>query len=75
MKDQAMLSYEFKETVKNIDLETRIYLDTESNSVILYQYKFHKDKILDTNCISIPIKEFGKTTKKVLKSFIYTHLS
>ena len=70
-----MLSHEFKETINGIETETRIYLDQESKGVLLYQYRFHKDKVIDTNCIHIPIEQFGTITKSVLRSFIYTQLS
>lgn len=65
-----MLIHELKETHKQIDVETRIYLDMENKNVIFYQYRFKKDKVLDTNCINIPITEFGKITKMALQSYI-----
>ena len=65
-----MLIHELKETHKQIDVETRIYLDMENKNVIFYQYRFKKDKVLDTNCINIPINEFGKITKMALQSYI-----
>ena len=65
-----MFIHEFKQTHKHIDIETRIYLDMESQNIIYYQYRFHKDKVLDTSCIYIPITEFGKLTKSALKSYI-----
>ena len=65
-----MLTHEFKETHKGIETETRIYLDIDSKDVILYQYRFYKDKVLDTNCVHIPIQQFGTLTKSVLKSFL-----
>ena len=67
-----MLVHEFKEIRKGVETETRIYLDIESMDVILYQYRFYKDKVLDTNCIHIPIQKFGAMTKGVLKSFLVT---
>ena len=65
-----MLIHELKETRKQIDVETRIYLDIKNKNVIFYQYRFKKDKVLDTNCINIPIAEFGKITKMALQSYI-----
>jgi len=70
-----MMIHEFKEANKGIETETRIYLDMESRYVELYQYKFCKDKVLDTNRIQIPIKQFGTLTKGVLGSFILSQLT
>lgn len=70
-----MLIHEFKEQKKRLQIETRIYLDVENKYVELYQYTFDKDKVLDTNRIQIPIKQFGKITKSVLSSFIISQMS
>jgi len=70
-----MLIHEFKETSKGVETETRIYLDIKSKYVELYQYRFYKDKILDTNRIQIPIQNFGTVTKNVLSSFILSQLT
>ena len=59
-----MLIHEFTQTHNKADIETRIYLNLETKSVAFYQYTYKKDKVLDINSINIPIKEFGKLTKK-----------
>jgi len=65
-----MLIQEFKQSHNNIDIETRVYLDIESKNVIIYQYKFCHDKVLDTNCVHIPIMQFGILTKKTLQYYL-----
>lgn len=65
-----MLIQEFKQSHNNIDIETRVYLDIESKNVIIYQYKFCHDEVLDTNCVYIPIRQFSSLAKKTLQSYI-----
>jgi|LULM01.1.fsa_nt_gb hypothetical protein len=65
-----MLIHEFKDTHNQIDIETRVYLDMQTKSITCYQYKFKKDKVLDINCINVPMNEFGILTKSALKSYL-----
>ena len=65
-----MLIHEHKETHNHIETETRVYLDVENKNVEYYQYQFYEDKVLDINCINIPMVEFGKLTKVALHSYI-----
>ena len=56
--------YEGEET------ETRIYFDEETRNVIFYQYKYKGDKVIDTNCVEMPVRQFAITTTEVLKPYI-----
>lgn len=56
--------YEGEET------ETRIYFDEETRNIIFYQYKYKGDKVIDTNCVEIPIRQFAVVTKEVLKTYL-----
>jgi len=56
--------YEGEET------ETRIYFDEETRNVIFYQYKYKGDKVIDTNCVEMSIRQFAITTKEVLKPYL-----
>tara|TARA_R110000824_G_scaffold68520_1_gene177153 strand:+ start:761 stop:1030 length:270 start_codon:yes stop_codon:yes gene_type:complete len=81
-KDNKLLIHEFKQLhilrylkagAKNYEgeeTETRIYFDEETKNVIFYQYKYKGDKVIDTNCVEIPIRQFAITTKEVLKPYL-----
>ena len=67
-----MLIYERKQESDNSDLvtEMRVYFDSDSKGVILYQYKFKHEKVVDINCVQLPIEQFGPLTKSVLKAYV-----
>ena len=62
-----MLVYEIKTSKVS---ETRIYLDNNTKEVVMYQYNFKDNQIVDTNCIQISIQQFGLLTQNVLKSYL-----
>ena len=67
-----MLIYEFKQDNENSDIviEMRAYYDTNSKNVTLYQYKFEQDKVIDINCVQLPIEQFGPLTRSVVKAYV-----
>ena len=67
-----MLIYELKQDNENSDIviEMRAYYDTNSKNVILYQYKFEQDKVIDINCVQLPIEQFGPLTRNVVKAYV-----
>ena len=65
-----MLIDEFKEGDKTREIQTKIYLEDNNHSIVIYQYRFKKDKVEDINCIKIPIVEFAQITKKTLASYV-----
>jgi hypothetical protein len=65
-----MLIQEFIQEEKNVNVETRVYIDKTTSEVVLYQYAYKDDIIVSTSGIRIPIKQFGKLTHDVLKFYL-----
>jgi len=70
-----MLIDEFEEKDKNKEIKTKVYLEENNKSIVIYQYRFKKDKVEDINCIRLPILEFAQITKKTLASYVVSKYS
>lgn len=67
-----MLIYESKQTNNETHIESRTYLDIKSGILTFYQYTFKHNKIINTNCVEVPIKQFSLIAKSLVKSYILT---
>ena len=65
-----MLIYESNQTKNETYIESRTYLDIKSGILTFYQYTFKHNKVINTNCVEIPLKQFGLISKSVLKSYL-----
>ena len=65
-----MLVHEFKEQDEVKEIQTKLYLEEDNQAIVIYQYRFKKDKVEDINCIRLPILEFAQITKKTLASYV-----
>ena len=65
-----VLIYESNQTNNETYIESRTYLDIKSGTVLFYQYTFKNNKVINTNCVEIPIKQFGPISKNILKSYL-----
>ena len=65
-----MLVHEFNKTQNETYIESRTYLDSKSGTVLFYQYTFKNNKVINTNCVEVPIKQFGLISKNILRSYI-----
>ena len=70
-----MLVHEFKEQDKSKEIQTKLYLEEDNQAIVIYQYRFKKDKVEDINCIRLPILEFAQITKKTLASYVVSKYS
>ena len=65
-----MLVHEFHQAQNETYIESRTYLDSKSGTVLFYQYTFKNNKVINTNCVEVPIKQFGLISKNILRSYI-----
>ena len=65
-----MLVHEFKEQDEVKEIQTKLYLEEDNQAIVIYQYRFKKDKVEAINCIRLPILEFANITKKTLASYM-----
>ena len=65
-----MLIYESNQTNNETYIESRTYLDIKSGILRFYQYTFKHNKVINTNCVEIPIKQFSLIAKSLVKSYI-----
>ena len=67
-----MLIYESNQTNNKTHIESRTYLDIKSGILTFYQYTFNHNKVINTNCVEIPIKQFSLIAKSLVQSYILT---
>ena len=67
-----MFIYESKQTNNDTYIESRTYLDIKSGILTFYQYRFKHNKVIDTNCVEVPLKQFSLIAKSLLKAYIFT---
>ena len=67
-----MLIYESNQTNNETYIESRTYLDIKSGILTFYQYTFKHNKVINTNCVEIPIKQFSLIAKSLVQSYILT---
>ena len=65
-----MLIYESKQTNNETYIESRTYLDIKSGILTFYQYTFKHNKIINTNCVEVTVKQFALIAKSMVKSYI-----
>lgn len=66
-----MLIYESNQTKNETYIESRTYLDIKSGIIVFYQYTFKHNKVINTNCVEVPLKQFSLIAKSLLKSYIW----
>jgi len=66
-----MLIYESNQTNNETYIESRTYLDIKSGIITFYQYTFKHNKVINTNCVEVPLKQFSLIAKSLLKSYIW----
>ena len=66
-----VLIYESNQTNNETYIESRTYLDIKSGIITFYQYTFKHNKVINTNCVEVPLKQFSLIAKSLLKSYIW----
>ena len=56
------------------ETETRVYLDEETTEIIIYQYKFKSDKVIDINSVHLTLRQFAILTKDIFKTYVASAL-
>ena len=65
-----MFIYESNQTNNETYIESRTYLDIKSGIITFYQYTFKHNKVINTNCVEVTLKQFALIAKSLLKSYI-----
>ena len=65
-----MFIYESNQTNNETYIESRTYLDIKSGIIVFYQYTFKHNKVINTNCVEVTLKQFALIAKSLLKSYI-----
>ena len=65
-----VLIYESNQTNNETYIESRTYLDIKSGIIVFYQYTFKHNKVINTNCVEVTLKQFALIAKSLLKSYI-----
>jgi len=66
-----MFIYESKQTNNETYIESRTYLDIKSGMLTFYQYTFKHNKVINTNCVEVPLKQFSLIAKSLLQSYLF----
>ena len=65
-----VLIYESNQTNNETYIESRTYLDIKSGIITFYQYTFKHNKVINTNCVEVTVKQFALIAKSMVKSYI-----